>query len=250
MKNAKSAGFTLIEVLLAIGILTSLSFFTINALRAQIETRNRTELINQGQHAVHQAMTRVFDDLRHAFVLTKAEQVDLSQTPIKPGLIARPSSKTWAFTTHAHQSLMAGTPESNTVVVGYQIKEDPKDTKRQILLRRLDTVQKETIEKGGVEQALLNDVKEFKLLFYTGEDFSAEEWDTTTSANEGLLPKMVKITIEAYAPQSDEDKQKRELAGADASPERATIKLESIVYVLSTRGAKELKQAARDYKWQ
>jgi prepilin-type N-terminal cleavage/methylation domain-containing protein len=248
--RSASAGFSLLEVLLAVGILSSISVFAITALSNQLEIRNTLSRVNEQQHAIHSAMSRVFDDVRHAYVLSKQDLIlsGLQGKPVHPRLFGK--GETFWFSTHALRSMIANTPESNIGYVRYSLRDDPKESGKKQLMRAVDQTFKESIERNGVgvDQVLIGDVREFKLGFWNGQDFTPE-WDTNSSETGGKLPKMVKVKIAAAMPFSDEEKQKQEV-DPNRSKEPQILTLETIVYLLYSSGQADVKDPAKEYRWQ
>ena len=247
-KSSLQAGFTLLEILLSMGILASMSVFAITAISNQLEIRNRLSGVNESQHALNSAMAHLFDDVRHAYVLNKADSVaaNVSSRPVKPVFVGK--ADTAYFSAQNFNSLAANSPESNLAMVRYYVREDSKDTSKKLLIRVVDTVFKESIERAGTggEQILIRDLTDFKLTYWNGQDWTPE-WDTNSNDTSGKLPKMVKMKIVVNAPLSDDQKQKREL-DPNASKEIPTISLESIAYLLYSAGQTDVKEPSKEYK--
>ncbi len=250
IKFKYESGFTLIEVLLSLGILSSISIFAITTLASQLDMRNKLASINDSQHALNVAMEKVFDDVRHAYVLSKQDLVfsGMSGRATKPSFVAR--SGNFYFSMQNFRSFVGNSPQSNIAFVRYVEKPDAKNSGHKQLLRIVDTDMKESIERDGVgqEQVLVTDLAEFKTSYWNGVDFT-QEWDTNSSDTEGKLPKMVKIKISAFNPLTDAEKQMKEL-NPTSLREASTISLESISYLLYSAGQANLKEPSKEYRWQ
>lgn len=250
----QQAGFTIIELLLALSILTSISVFAITMIASQIESRNSLARINEAQHAIDTAMAKIFDDFRHVYIVQKADlpNANLELRSVKPALVWRPSGEegSFYFSTQNYRSVLANTPQSNLAMVGY-FKRKEKDGDRMQLIRRVDTDFKDSIDKPDVghEDILVTDLKEFKVTFWDGADFDREDWDTNSGDSANKLPKMVKLSLTINMPLTESEEQRRELEGALANRERPTLKLETIVYLLNSAGQADLKEPAKEYKW-
>lgn len=248
-----SCGFTIIELLLAMGVLASISLFGIRMLSNQFDTRNQLQVIQQTQHALDAAMSKIFDDLRHAYIITKADQIsaNLDVRAVKPQFVWRPSGgdPLYMFTSQNYHSFVANTPQSNICMVGYFVKKDKDGTKNQ-LFRRVDTDLKETIDKPeiGTEDILISDLKEFKVTFWDGQDMGREDWDSNGSDTSGKLPKMARIQLSMFFPISEAEKQRQEV-DVTLNRERRDMSLESTVYFMSADGQADLKEPLKEYKW-
>lgn len=243
------AGFTLLEVILAVGILASISVFAITALSNQLEIRNSLARVNEQQHAIHTAMSRLFEDVRHAYVPSKQDLIlsGLSGKPVHPRLVGREEG--FWFSTHALRSLIAGTAQSNIGYVRYYLRDDPKTSGKKQLMRVVDRAMKETIERNGIgtEQILVPDVKEFKVSFWNGQDFTSE-WDTDSSDASGKLPKMVRIRLAANMPFTEQQLQQQSI-DPNASKEPQVLTLETIVYLLYSSGQSDVRDPVKEYRW-
>lgn len=243
-----SLGFTLIEVLLGIGILATISMFAIQALSIQIEHRNKLEQKNGAYHATHIAMARIYDDFRHVNAVADSGRTG----SIKQALVWKPTGKSMFFTTHNYRSFMSGAPQSNVSQVRYTIKDDPKDAGKKQLWRTVDTELQNSIEyeDTGLSQLLVSDLAKFEVIFWDGQDFSnLGEWDTTASAYANKLPKMAKIHLSTYTPELESQQQLNAVGGNKSNEEREKISLETIVFLLKTTDQSQLKEASGEYKW-
>lgn len=254
MKSAaqkKQSGFTIIELLLALSILTSISVFAITMISNQIETRNRLSRVNDTHHALDVAMQKVFDDFRHVYIVRKedAGSANLEGRPVKPAFVWRPVGDEGAFyfSTQNYHSVLSNTPQSNLAMVAY-FKKKEKDGQRLQLIRRVDLDFKEGVERPGVgkDDVLVTDLKDFKVIFWDGADFGREDWDTTNGDTTNKLPKMAKISISIYMPPTEEDKLKPDYY---SNRDRPFLALETIVYLMNSAGQPDLKDPAKEYKW-
>ncbi|NBO39020.1 prepilin-type N-terminal cleavage/methylation domain-containing protein [bacterium] len=263
-KNPAEAGFTLIEIIIAIGILASLSLYAVRALTNQIETRNKLQLSNEVTHAAHAAMMRLAEDLRHAYILTgNEEQAAKSNSDVigRPMFVLNNTPRLMLMT-QAHQSLIANRAESNLAYAQYIVCPDlsaPSGVCRQAsdsatptkqLVRIVDPSLKKVADDAvldGVSQVLVNDLKELKLLAWNGQDF-LPEWNTERSDFGKKLPKMVKIELSVFMTDDALTKQARAENLADV-PDRRSLNLSTIVYLMYSAGQADLKEPKADLSW-
>ncbi|MBM3381380.1 MAG: prepilin-type N-terminal cleavage/methylation domain-containing protein [Betaproteobacteria bacterium] len=264
MQRDKQSGFTLIEIIIAIGILASLSLYAVNALTNQLDTRNKLQRSNEAIHAAHAAMMRLTDDLRHAYLLSgNEEQVARSNSDV----IGRPlfvfnSSPRLLLMTQAHQSLMANRAESNLAYAQYLVCPDlsaPSEVCRQSessasvkqLVRIVDPSVKKVSDDAvitGTTQVLVNDLKELKFTAWNGQDF-VPEWNTERSDYGKRLPKMVKVELSVFMPEDDLVKQARQENSSSVATERPSMALSTIVYLMYSAGQPDLKEAKAEPGW-
>jgi type II secretion system protein J len=246
-KAKQSAGFTLIEILLSIGILATISVFAIQALSSQIEHRNKLEQKNASYHAIHVAMTRIYDDFAN---ITVAAETGARASMVKQALVW--TTKGGYFTTQNFRSFVAGAPQADLAQVRYSVKDDPKDPAKKQLWRTVDNVLQNSIEyeDTGISQVIVDDVDKFEVQFWDGQDFSNQgDWDTTSSNFANKLPKMARIVLSIFTTELESEKQLRELDSGKADKPREKIQLETIVYLLKSADQQQLKEPAGEYKW-
>lgn len=263
--NSRQAGFTLIEIVISVGIIASLALYAINAMSNQIETRNRLQQSNEAIHSAHAAMMRLTEDLRHAyFAYGNDEQSARSNSDLigRPLFIVNQTPRL-LFMTQAHQSLIANRPESNIAYVQYLVCPDSGaparacpaqgDSTSQLkqLVRIVDPQIRKVTEDAvldGVSQVLVNDLKEFKLSAWNGQDFLSD-WNTERSDFGRRLPKMVKVELTVFTPEDPLRKQLRDEGTTSGLPERPSLKLSTIVYLMYTAGQPDLKDPKTDIGW-
>lgn len=259
------AGFTLIEIVISIGIIASLSLYAVRAMSNQIETRNRLQQSNEVIHAAHSAMMRMTEDLRHAYFATGNEE---QAAKSNSDLIGRPmfvmnQNPRLLFMSQAYQSLIANRPESNIAYVQYLVCPDNSapsgvcrsqgDSQAQTkqLVRIVDPDIKKISDDAvidGVSQVLVNDLKELKFAAWNGQDF-LQDWNTERSDFGRKMPKMVKIDLTVFTPEDPLQKQLREENSATQLPERSSLTLSTIVYLMYTAGQSDLKEPKSEMSW-
>jgi type II secretion system protein J len=242
-------GFSLIELLLAISILASISVFAITMLGTQMENRNDIVRHNESQHVLHAAMTRIYEDLRHAYLPTQKDAIMGNASRRKVPPVLRQRSDSFYFTFQANRSFVRNTPVSNLGVVRYYTRKDPDNSRLTQLVRSLDTDMEENIEKSetSIDFVLVPDLKEFKVTWWDGSDFRSE-WDTDQSDTRGYLPKMAKIELSIYMELTNEEKVKLE-EGSLSSDQRTVLSADSVVYLLYSKPFEQIKPKSSDYSW-
>lgn len=262
--SSRQGGFTLIEIVISIGILASLSLYAVSALTNQIETRNKLQQSNEVIHAAHAAMMRLTDDIRHAYMLSgNEEQAALSNSDRvgRPMFVLKDIPRLLLMT-QAHQSLIANKAESNLAVAQYVVCPDPaapsevcKDRDSYNGPKQLVRVVDPTIAKisddsfiSGVSQVLVHDLKELKLKAWNGQDFISD-WNTERSDFGKKLPKMVKVELSVFMPKSSSLTGLPEEEGAGLERERPSLTLSTIVYLMYTAGQPDLKDGKAEPGW-
>jgi type II secretion system protein J len=244
-----SLGFSLIELLLSISILASISVFAITMLGTQVANRNDLTLVNESQHTLHAAMTRIYEDIRHAYLPTKKDAIDanVSRRRIKPQLVHR--SETLIFSFQGFQSLLRDSGESNIAMVKYTTRKSSESQQFTELVRTVDTDMVDSLDSDRVGRSLVlvPDLKSFKVSWWDGGDFR-EEWNTEQSDTSGALPKMAKIELSIFRTPSPTERAAI-IAGEMTEDQRKVLSAEAIVYLMYSKPFEQIKTATSEYSW-
>jgi len=242
-------GFTLLEILVSIGLLTTIAAFSITSLSTQLENKNHLTLHNETQHALHAAMARVFEDVRHAYIVMKEDYgvANLSNRTVKPYLTH--NSEGLRFTTQSFVSMIPNSPESNIAVVKYYDRPQPKDSTKKQLIRRFDPAMRESIDNTdvGVEQILLDDLSLFDIRYWNGLEY-VEKWDTTTGDYANVLPKMAQIKMGVFIPLTVEEKARMD-ANPNGDRKVQSLELHTSVYLMYSIGRPNPQTQASEHSW-
>jgi general secretion pathway protein J len=253
MKSPSQNGFTLLEIILAISILATIGVLTINILSTQIDTRQRVTDQNSAQHSINMAMQRIYEDIQGAYISSTntndINSLNLSSRQVQPQFYFKASNL--VFSIQNYKSYLANSNQSNLAFVRYYTRPDPKDSKKSQLIRIVDTDMAENIDNQGVGflEIIVPDLKDFSVSFWNGNEYR-REWDSTANDTQGKLPKLVKIHLESYFPETNAEKQLKELSPGTEN-KRRFIALDTIAYILSTTGIPDVIPASGgNYKWQ
>lgn len=247
-KSRGQRGFTLLEVILAIGILGMIGVITINILSDQLTMRQQVTERDATRHVLDRALDRIYSDLKMAYLGNPdyGSSLNLNRRSVKPFFTYKTNN--FIFFTQSFQSYVRDSNQGNMAFVRYFTQPDPINSNHNQLVRVIDTDLVSSIETKGVghTQVLVSDLAEFKISFWNGNEYR-EEWDTQTTgltASSNILPKLVKIRLVAYLPA------KKDADGKNVE-KRGTINLDSIVYLRNAAGQNEAKAPAwGTYKWQ
>lgn len=247
--RTNECGFSLIEIVLAVGIIGSVAIFAITMLGTQMSNRNDLNIVNESNHVLHAAMTRIYDDLRHAYMPDKKDAIfaNVSRRRVKPGIFQR--SDSLIFTIQSFESMVRDSGESNLAVVKYATRKAPDNPSATQLIRTTDTNMMESIEGSlvGTSLVLVPDLKDFKVTWWDGQDFTPD-WNSDQGATRGLIPKMAKIELAIYRMPGESEK--AALARGELTEEkRSVLSVEAIVYLLYSRGFEQVKTKSSEYSW-
>lgn len=226
--SRSSAGFTLVEVLLAVGILASLSGLMWISIAGMFKSRDVVEQRSQRHHEVRVTMNRMSHEIAAAYIagpkfggeeipgetaslLEGSEDEVLARINDEPkqfGMIGRDDSL--HFTTFAHVRTLDRERASNHAEIGYFMRTERDDeTGRMVkqLVRREDTSSDDDLTRGGVIYTMLAEVEDVRFEYWdagqvelgTFEEIAqgrwVSEWDTTRRDHAGRLPTRVRMSL-------------------------------------------------------
>lgn len=205
-----SAGFTLVEVLIALTVLIAVSLALVQSFSYSIETKNRVTAVNERYHEGRQVMVRVARELRMAFL---REELPEQLREEKPMMITRfeGDDDKIHFATTAHLRLHAGTRESDQAEVAYYLGATDRNSpyrRGKTLFRRESKRIDDDPERGGSIWPVVDGVLDFKLEYWDsdkeiGDDAWQNNWDSHENAESPVLPSRVRITLELAPPEED-----------------------------------------------
>ncbi|MDP1918039.1 MAG: type II secretion system protein GspJ [Myxococcales bacterium] len=197
MRKTRARGFTLIEVITAIGITAFIGVVIGVTFSTTIANKDVIEGQAERYRMLRAAMSRMSREIGAAYVSDRYDSKRYRDAFDRPTNFVGTREKLM-FTSLAHQRLYADAKESDQMVVEYQVKRspDPKAKDRQDLLRREKTILEERMERGGTEDILFEGIKKLEFQYWNSERKQWEdEWDTRRSERRTILPTRVKMTI-------------------------------------------------------
>lgn len=196
--RAYLAGFTLLELMVAITILSLISILIYSSFAGLRTTRDGVGAVSGRYHEGRSAMQRVARELQSAYLSFNR--------PIDPALLTRetlfrgkrgsPADRV-DFTAFAHRRLDRNAHESDQCELSYFGSDDPKQRGVTDLVRRESPYIDLQPDRGGRVQVLVTDIDLFQLEYldpFTGR--WTEQWDTSQAIGESnRLPLQVRITL-------------------------------------------------------
>lgn len=186
------AGFSLMEVMIAVALLAIIGGLLYTSLTSSIDAKEAVEKTSNRYHLSRQAMARMVDEISMAYVSGHRSTLD-PQT--KSGLIGEADAL--HFTAFGYQPRVADSKRSDQREIGYELGIDER-TNAQALRRREQADPDLELDEGGRWQTLLPYVTELEFMFWdsTTEDWK-ESWDTEEAATLNRLPSRIQIKVTA-----------------------------------------------------
>ncbi len=246
MGNNK-AGFTLLEIILALSILATIGIITINILSGQIATRQKLADLNTEQHTLDATLNHITQDLQGAYLPDQKiiSSLNLPNRPIVPRFYLK--NENLIFFTQAFKSFLRDSNQGNQAFIRYTIKPDNDNSRKKQLIRAVDTDLIVSIEQTdvGIAEILIDDLESFKVEFWDGNKFRPE-WDSSSGDTQNKMPKMVKIHLSLYSIEKPE-----QLQPENQIAKRKNFSLDTIVFLSNTQGQKEATAPTwSNYKWE
>lgn len=200
-------GFTLLEVMIALALVTILSGLVYASFHPTYEAKELVEKQADNYHGLRLAMGRMTREISQAFLSDRFDAKRYRERPTH--FVGKHSGDkdTLRFTTFGHERLFEDAKESDQAVVEYRIDRDPEDPSRDALIRRVNTVIDDRPEDGGRETVLATNIDGLLFEYWDVKKKDwVTEWDTNDRAYSTHLPERVRITILA---KGDDGKEKK-----------------------------------------
>ena len=195
--RAREAGFTLIEVMLALAILTFVTAIMWGTFSQTAIDKRALESAQERTHTVRVALMRMTRELEMAY-LSGSENTAISERRTFFVGSARGDVDEVQFSNFAHQRLRAGLAEGDTALISYFGEHDPDDRRVLNLMRRetrrLQADNPTTLL--GESYILCPDVSRVRFEYYdqTLKQW-VNDWSTLNASGQQYLPAHVRITL-------------------------------------------------------
>lgn len=187
------AGFSLLEVVVALGIMGLIGLITFETIASALDTRDVLEEEDASNQSARVALDRLRRDLRVAYLTANTSAVNTYKTQFI-GKNDGPDSL-W-FTTLSHHRLFRESRECDQTEVTYWTEDDPTMKGAKVLLRREAPRIDNEPEKGGLIAPLAYNLKavEFRYINPKTNEW-LEEWDSTGVDLANKLPRAVQVAL-------------------------------------------------------
>lgn len=196
------AGFTLLEVVVALAVLALIGLMTFTTISSTLRARDYLEEDDAQNQSARFALARIRRDLELAWLTPNVQAVNSFRTLF----VAQNEDpdRLW-FATLSHQRLFQDARECDQTEVTYWTEDDPTIDGAQVLLRREAPRIDQEPELGGAPLPLAYGVRTFDVTFLdpTNNEWK-EEWDTTGADTASRLPRAARIVLELLGPDADD----------------------------------------------
>jgi general secretion pathway protein J len=192
------AGFTLVEVLLAVGIVVTITALLWGAFSSTLRIKRNTEEAQDRYHTIYLALDRMARDISLAYL---SQNYPLGVIDRSTYFVYQAGMETRIdFSYFGHQHLYRDSREGDTAIVSYYLAPDPEDRRRTHLWRResrrLVTLP-ELPKNAGDAFIMCPDVVSLKATFFDARQNDwREEWNTTQADGQpNRLPTRVHLEM-------------------------------------------------------
>ena len=202
-------GLTLIEVMLAVALLATITVILWGTVSTSFKIRNATIDKFERNRVVQQAMGRMVREIATAFITTPNADPTNNKREVMRETVFDGTDDELNFTGFCHVRIredeVAGVEAELTYRIESMTGDDGKIHRN--LVRREDAPIDAHADKGGVVYTMVEDVEDVRFEYWDGSkeiagEAWAREWDA--SAHDGQLPSRVRITLKVKHPLRDD----------------------------------------------
>lgn len=196
-------GFTLLEVILAVGLLAMVSVSLFVTMSRSFKVKENMTVLSERYHEGRQVMRRVTREIRMAFVRAQPPEELQEEGPAMVTRFLGEEDEIY-FANTAHIRLRAEGRESDQAEVAYFLKRPSYDTpyRGHTLFRRESRRVDDRPDRGGSIWPVVDGVKSFKLEYWDdAKEIGGDAWQRSWDSDDNqLLPARVRITLELERP--------------------------------------------------
>ncbi len=195
-------GFTLVEVLIALGLLATIATMAFMAIGSSVRAQQVLEEEDATNQAARVAMRTLYRDISMAY-LTPNTTATMTYRTLFTGQNGDPD-RVWLASLSHHRKLR-DSRECDQTEVTLWTEDDPTTPGAYVLLRREAPRIDQEPEKDGKILPLAYRVKVFNLRYLNPDTAEwVEEWDSTGADQPNLLPRAVQVVLTLLAPDPDD----------------------------------------------
>jgi hypothetical protein len=245
-KSNHRGGFSLIEVIISLGFLTTLIIGMTQMMKGGFDLKDALSMKGKVLHRINNSMGTITNDIKHAFIVSNADNTRNGIGRRTKGVfkIKRGTAGSrLVLTTRTNIPMKAGTSETDMTYVVYELKDSKTASGRKNLVRMDARMLVEDMRDDPSGVIVARNIKEFKLKWWRGDKWEDTTFDSTERDTRNKMPHMVQITLEAWA----EDRVDGD--GVDESVDEFTETISTVVFIPGALEFKELGEQFKTIKW-
>jgi general secretion pathway protein J len=191
--HRRPAGFTLVEVLIAVGIVASMAVMTIGSLRSLDRASEAAKLQDERYAGARVALARLSREVSMAFL---SDNYDKNRYR-EPLTLFVGRDDELLFTTMAHTRLYGNAKESDQSIVEYKLDSDPEHSGEKALFRREKPRLDDEPDRGGRTDLVADHITAFRLQYWDAKRKDwVKEWSSKQTDHMKELPQRVRVELE------------------------------------------------------
>lgn len=191
--SARAHGFSLVELLIAVGITAIIGALTLGAFAQVDRAKELTRAQGDRYASARLALSRLSREVSMAFL---SENFDRERFRDRPTLFVGREDEL-LFTTMSHERLYRDAKESDQAVVEYVVESDPDRSGEQALFRRSKPRLDDEPDRGGRKDLVADRVASFRIRYWDGKRKDwVREWTTRSVDHGSELPSRVRFELE------------------------------------------------------
>jgi|GEM_PF-3120505 len=244
MKNAqvsKQFGFTLLEVIISVAILATLTISISQMLQSSFDVRFALARETGLTHRINALMTTLVRDIEHMHVLD-SKDLDRSTTTRNAKTffkLDKFGDDSLKFTTMSNQAFKKNSKEGELVMVYYGLREDPEKPGYKSLVRGVFQEFSEEPSTFDEVPVFIPGLKSFTVDAWDGERWSENKWDSSASAQLNKVPYMLRVSIEFF-----QDLEKEEVGENEYAE-----KVDTVIFVNSALQFEQVKSPIKNIRY-
>jgi general secretion pathway protein J len=200
IKKLKQSGFTLMEVMIGVAILSGLSLVMYTTVNNALLAKQRIDSRDQILQTTRVSLNLMIQDLSMA-MMANQELLGKEQSSGFKG-----SENELHFSTFSHFHYLKNGKDSDQVSVSYTLKDNEQGSKN--IIRRESSYLTKEIDEGGRSYVILEGVKEVKFEFYdSNRNEWVSEWNSESLSSLKRLPQAVKISLKVLEYENEESEE-------------------------------------------
>ena len=200
---AARRGFTLIELMVAIGITAAIAAMVAGAFARVDRASEVARAQGERYAAARLALTRMARELSMAFL---SDHFDTKQFRDRPTLF-RGREEDLLFSSMSHVRLYLDAKESDEAQIEYTVENDPDRPGEQSLFRREKPRIDDEPDRGGRKDVLCDRVVALKLQYWDRKRQEwVREWSTRSTDHANELPTRVRVELQLEMPFGEPEK--------------------------------------------
>ncbi len=204
---ATAAGFTLVEVMIAIGITAVIGAMALGAFQRAYAARDLVEAQDERYSGARLALGRLAREVSMAYL---SEHYDHKRYRERPTIFRGKDGgdrDELLFTMMAHERLVRDERESDQALVEYSLESDPEFPGEQALLRREKARIDDDPTRGGTTAVLCQHVTAFDVEYWDWKKQEwVREWSSASVERQGTLPTRARFRLRVKMPDGKEER--------------------------------------------